>query len=75
MNAYREKLLSVGVIARRARDRVIEGREHLDSGHPFKTVTDELGNMVTEHGARGTGVSERQDVAINAPHVTGFGSQ
>ena len=45
------------------------GREHPDSGLPYKTVTDEAGNDVTEHGKRGAGVSQRQDVEIRAETV------
>lgn len=61
------KLRSIGHLSRgrtmsRIRD---EGREHPDSGEPYKTVRDELGHDTTEHGARGSGVSDRQDVSIN----------
>jgi hypothetical protein len=70
--SYRAKLLSIGYLSRgRTQARVREGRQHPDSGKPFKAVKDELGNVVTEHGARGSGVSDRQDVNIHAPHVTG----
>lgn len=44
--------------------RTASGREHPDSGLPYQVTTDELGNTVTEHGAAGTGLSERQDVEI-----------
>ena len=73
MSVDLERLRSVGVISRRARDRVTGGRVHPESGLPFKAVTDELGNTVTEHGKAGAGVSSRQDVTISAPHVTGPG--
>lgn len=64
-NPYRDKLLSVGYLPRgRTRARVREGREHPDSGKPFKAVTDELGHTVTEHGKPGSGLSDRQDVHI-----------
>lgn len=49
--------------------RTTTGREHPDSGLPFQATTDELGNTVTEHGAQGSGLSERQDVSINAETV------
>jgi len=49
--------------------RTTSGREHPDSGLPFKTTTDELGNDVTEHGRAGSGTSERQDVSISAETV------
>ncbi len=69
-NPYRDRLLTVGVISRRTRDRVEEGRSHPESGQPWKAVTDELGNTVTEHGGHGaTGVSARQDVQIRPAPV------
>jgi hypothetical protein len=46
--------------------RSTSGREHPESGEPFKTTRDELGNDVTEHGRAGSGVSDRQDVEIHA---------
>lgn len=57
-----EKMRSIGVVSRRSGDRVHEGRD--DNGNRYKTVTDELGNTVTERPG------DRQDVTINAPHVT-----
>jgi hypothetical protein len=64
-NPYRDRLLSVGVLtAGRTGSRVREGREHPESGKPFKAVTDEHNNTVTEHSRPGTGVSFRQDVHI-----------
>lgn len=63
-NPFRDKLLTIGVIGRRTRPTVVEGRAHPESGLPFKAVTDENNSTVTEHGARGAGVSERQDVHI-----------
>ncbi len=69
-NPYRDKLLTIGVISKRTRDHVVEGRSHPESGQPYKAVTDELGNTVTEHGGRGvTGVSDRQDVQIRPAPV------
>ena len=66
-NPYRDRLLSVGFLSRgQTRSRVLaEGRSHPDSGEPYKTVRDELGHDVTEHGKPGLGVSDRQDVRIN----------
>jgi hypothetical protein len=66
-NAYRDRLLSVGYLSRgRTGSRVLaEGRAHPESGEPYKTVRDELGHDVTEHGKAGAGVSDRQDVNIN----------
>jgi hypothetical protein len=61
-----DKLRSIGVISKRTKPEVSEGREHPESGKPFKSTTDELGNTVTEHSGSGAapGVSERQDVVI-----------
>jgi hypothetical protein len=64
-----ERLRSIGHISRRTRSRSRSGREHPESGLPYKTTTDELGNDVTEHGKAGSGTSERQDVTINAATV------
>jgi hypothetical protein len=67
-----EKLRSVGQLrGGRTQARVTgEGREHPESGLPYKTVTDEAGNDVTEHGDPGSGVSVRQDVLIRPATVT-----
>jgi hypothetical protein len=70
-----DKLRSIGHISRRTGSRSRSGREHPESGLPFKAVTDELGNTVTEHGKAGSGVSGRQDVNIQAQPVTGFGTR
>lgn len=65
-----EKLRSIGHLkGGRTMSRAVSGREHPDSGLPYKTTTDELGNDVTEHGRRGAGVSERQDVEIRPETV------
>jgi hypothetical protein len=48
----RAKLLSLGVISRRSRPVVREGREHPETGRPWKSTTDEAG-MVTEHNVKG----------------------
>lgn len=66
----RAKLRSVGHLkGGRTMSRSTSGREHPDSGLPFKAVTDELGNTVTEHGTAGTGLSQRQDVEIRPEAV------
>ena len=57
-NAYRDKLLSIGVIGRRTRDQVREGRR--GDGVKVKATTDELGNTVTEHASK----DDRIDVTI-----------
>ena len=67
-----ERMRSVGYLPRgRTQARVSEGREHPDSGEPYKATLDELGNTVTEHGQPGSGVSDRQDVHIRAQPVRG----
>lgn len=71
-----EKLRSIGYLSRgRTRSRSASGRAHPETGLPYKATTDADGNVVTEHGQAGSGVSSRQDVNIRAPHVTGFGSE
>jgi hypothetical protein len=65
---FLERMRSIGYLSRgRTKARVREGREHPDSGKPYKAVKDELGNVVTEHGVRGSGVSDRQDANIFHP--------
>lgn len=65
-----EKLRSVGFLSRgRTKPRAVSGREHPDSGKPWRSVTDEAGNTVTEHGVPGSGVSDRQDVMIRPATV------
>lgn len=72
MSEYTEKLKSIGYLSRgRTRAREISGRSHPESGKPFRAVTDELGNIVTEHGDPGSGVSVRQDVEIRPGTVHG----
>lgn len=63
---WQEKMRSIGHLSGgRTRSReVAAGREHPESGKPFRTVQDEAGNLVTEHGDPGSGVSVRQDVEI-----------
>lgn len=63
-NPYRERLLGVGVISRRSRDVVREGKAHPESGKPFKAVTNELGTVTEHSGGRAPGVSDRQDVNV-----------
>jgi hypothetical protein len=62
---FLEKMRSIGYLSRgRTQSRTRDGRAHPDSGKPYKTTRDELGNDVTEHGTPGTGVSDRQDAHI-----------
>lgn len=62
----REKMRSIGVISKRTRDKITEGKDHPETGRPYKSVTDELSNTVTEHSTQGRapGVSDRQDVNV-----------
>lgn len=60
-NAYRDRLLSIGVISRRSGDRVREGRRA--DGVRTRATTDELNNTITEHA------DDRQDVHIRAPQI------
>jgi hypothetical protein len=64
-----ERLRSVGHVSKLTRSRSKSGREHPESGEPYKVTRDELGNDVTEHGRRGAGVSDRQDVNIHAKTI------
>lgn len=66
-----EKMRSIGVISRQTKNRVREGREHPDSGKPFKAVTDELGNTQTYHN---TGDTERLDAHVRPQTICGFAS-
>jgi hypothetical protein len=50
-NPYRDKLLGIGVISKRTRPVVREGREHPETGRPWKSTTDEAGT-VTEHNTK-----------------------
>jgi hypothetical protein len=66
MSEWLEKMRTVGYLTRgRTTSRSTSGRTHPQSGEPYKTTTDELGNDVTEHGKQGSGVSDRQDVNIH----------
>jgi len=72
LSEFADKARTIGVISKRTRPQVVEGRQHPESGQPFKAVTDELGNTVTEHSAAGAapGVSDRQDVNVHPKAVT-----
>ena len=70
MSLDMERLRSIGHLkGGRTKSRSASGREHPDSGLPYQITRDELGNDVTEHGKAGSGLSERQDVTINAQTV------
>jgi hypothetical protein len=70
-NAFRDKLLSIGYLSKgRTRSRVKEGREHPDSGKPYKATIDELNNTVTEHNTK----DDRVDVTVR-PETVRFSRQ
>ena len=70
MSEYSDRLKGIGFLSRgETKSRSKSGRSHPDSGEPFKVTRDELGNDVTEHGRRGSGLSDRQDVNIHAETV------
>lgn len=60
----RDKLLSLGVISRRSRPVVREGRQHPETGKAWKSTTDEAGT-VTEHNVKG----DRVDAIARAATV------
>lgn len=52
-NSYRDKLLTIGVISQRTRTSVREGREHPETGVPWKSTTEPgSGLTTTEHATR-----------------------
>ena len=63
-NEYRDRLLSIGVIGRRSRPQIKEGREHPETGRPWKAVSDEAGTVI-EHNVKG----ERQDAIARVATV------
>ena len=73
---WQDKMRSIGHLSRgRTRNREVSGRSHPESGKPFKAVRDELGNVVTEHGKPGSGVSYRQDAHVYPEVVRGAGER
>jgi hypothetical protein len=65
-----DRLRSIGHLSHgQTGSRTRSGREHPDSGLPYKITRDESGNDVTEHGAAGSGVSQRQDVNLRPDPV------
>lgn len=49
---FRDRMRSIGYLAGgRSRARVVEGREHPETGRPWKSTEDE-GSIVTEHATR-----------------------
>lgn len=67
----REKMRSIGVISKRTKPKIVEGKSHPKSGLPFKSVTGEDNATITEHGKKKSGVSERQDVVVRPETVHG----
>jgi hypothetical protein len=65
VSEFRDKLLTLGVISRRTRPVVREGREHPDSGRPWKSVSTEAGT-VTEHNTK----DDRVDALVTPQTVT-----
>lgn len=63
---FLDRMRSIGYLSHgRTKNREVTGREHPDSGKPFRAMQDEAGNVVTEHSEPGSGVSFRQDVEIH----------
>jgi hypothetical protein len=72
VSEFSDKIRTIGYLSRgRTGSTERTGREHPDSGKPYKAVTDEQGNIVTEHSDPGSGVSCRQDVEIRPAAVEG----
>lgn len=61
MSDFRDKVLTLSLLAGRSAPRVREGRDQ--SGQRFRATTDEHGNTVTEW-------DDHQDVTIRAQSVT-----
>jgi hypothetical protein len=51
VSEFRDKLLTLGVISKRTRPVVREGREHPETGKAWKSVSTEAGT-VTEHNTK-----------------------
>lgn len=63
MTDFAEKIRSIGFLrGGRTRARVSEGKQHPETGVPYKATTDEAGNTTTEHSTR----DDRVDVQIRA---------
>jgi hypothetical protein len=63
-NPYRDRLLSIGVISKRSRPVVREGREHPETGKAWKSTSDEAGT-VTEHNTK----DDRVDAVVTPETV------
>ncbi len=68
---FRERIRSIGHLrGGLTKPRVVEGREHPETGVAFKAVTDENNNTVTEHATP----DDRVDVHIRPQTVTAVSS-
>ena len=65
----REKMRSIGIISKRTRTRYREGKQHPETGVPWKATTDSDGNTVTEHANK----DSRVDVKVCPATVTNVG--
>lgn len=65
MSEFREKLLTLGVISKRTRPVVREGRAHPETGVSWKSVSTEAGT-VTEHNTK----NDRVDALVTPQTVT-----
>lgn len=69
-NAYRDKLLSIGLVARSSLTRPVvrEGRRHPETGAGFKR-TEDAGSIVTEHATRDDRVDATAKVETVHAHL------
>lgn len=65
MSEFRDKLLTLGVISKRTRPVVREGRQHPETGKAWKSTSDEAGT-VTEHNTK----DDRVDALVTPQTVT-----
>jgi hypothetical protein len=65
VSEFREKALTLGVISKRTRPVVREGREHPETGVAWKSVSTEAGT-VTEHNT----ADDRVDALVTPQTVT-----
>jgi hypothetical protein len=65
-NDFTHRMRSIGYLPRgRTRAQVTEGREHPETGRPFKSVSDEAGT-VTEHNTK----DDRVDAVVRPVSIT-----
>jgi hypothetical protein len=63
-NPYRDRLLSIGVISKRSRPVVREGREHPETGKAWKSTSDDAGTVI-EHNTK----DDRVDAVVTPETV------